>query len=81
MVDVYLQARPDGAAAKQSHEETQVREWGMRKFKSVGQAQRFLGAYAAVSSLINLGRHQLIMSQLSTEMCRIDEHSPPRHAR
>jgi putative transposase len=30
----------------------------MRKFKSVGQAQRFLGAHAAVSNLFNLGRHQ-----------------------
>jgi putative transposase len=29
----------------------------MRKFKSVGQAQRFLGVHAAVSNLFNLGRH------------------------
>ena len=29
----------------------------MRRFKSVGQAQRFLGAHAAVSNLFNLGRH------------------------
>jgi putative transposase len=43
--------------AEQSHEATQVRERGMRKFKSVRQAQRFLGAHAAVSSLFNLGRH------------------------
>jgi putative transposase len=108
VVDVYLQARCDGAAAKrflrrllrihgseprkivtdrlrsygvahrevmsetihdtsqyannraeQSHEATRVRERGMRKFKSVGQAQRFLGAHAAVSNLFNLGRHLL----------------------
>ena len=106
VVDVYLQARRDGAAAKrflkrllrshgaeprkivtdklrsygvahrelipqtihstqqyennraeQSHEATRVRERGMRKFKSVGQAQRFLGAHAAFSNLFNLGRH------------------------
>ena len=106
MVDVYLQAKRDGAAAKrffrrlirnnggaprkivtdklrrygvahrelipdtihsteqyennraeQSHEATRVRERGMRKFKSVGQAQRFLGAHAVVSNLFNLGRH------------------------
>ena len=105
-VDVYLQARRDGAAAKrffkrllrshggeprkivtdrlrsytvahrevtpdaihvtdqyvnnraeQSHEATRVRQRGMRKFKSVKQAQRFLGAHAAVSNLFNLGRH------------------------
>jgi putative transposase len=106
VVDVYLQARRDGAAAKrffrrllrsnggeprkivtdklrsygvahreliqdtihstnqyennraeQSHEATRVRERGMRKFKSVRQAQQFLGAHAAVSNLFNLGRH------------------------
>ena len=111
VVDVYLQARRDGAAAKrffkrllrshggdprkivtdklrsypvahrevmpdvihsteqyennlveQSHESTRVRERGMRgpasrKFKSVGQAQRFLGVHAAVANLFNPGRH------------------------
>jgi len=43
--------------AEQSHEATGVRERGMRKFKSMGQAQRFLGTHAAVSNLFNLGRH------------------------
>ncbi len=43
--------------AEQSHESTRVRERGMRKFKSVGQAQRFLGTHAVVSNLFNLGRH------------------------
>jgi putative transposase len=43
--------------AEQSHEATRVRERGIRKFKSVSQAQRFLGAHAAVSNLCNLGRH------------------------
>tara|TARA_B110000879_G_scaffold44277_1_gene62641 strand:+ start:2616 stop:3299 length:684 start_codon:yes stop_codon:yes gene_type:complete len=43
--------------AEQSHEATRVRERGMRKFKSVRQAQRFLGTHAAVSNLFNLGRH------------------------
>ena len=43
--------------AEQPHEATRIRERGMRKFKSVGQAQRFLGAHAAVSNLFNLGRH------------------------
>lgn len=106
MVDVYLQAKRDGAAAKrffrrllrysgteprkivtdklrsypvarreimpeathsteqyenkraeQSHEATRVRERGMRKFKSVRQAHRCLGAHAAVQNLFNLGRH------------------------
>jgi len=106
VVDVYLQARRDGAAAKrffkrllrshgneprkivtdklrsygvahrelipqvihstqqyennraeQSHESTRVRERGMRKFKSVGQAQRFVTVHAAVQNLFNLSRH------------------------
>jgi putative transposase len=43
--------------AEQSHEATRVRERVMRRFKSVRQAQRFLGAHAAVSNLFNLGRH------------------------
>ena len=43
--------------AEQSHEATRVRERGMRRFKSPGQAQRFLGAHAAVHNLFNLGRH------------------------
>ncbi len=42
--------------AEQSHEGTRVRERGMRRFKSVRQAQRFLGAHATVSNLFNLGR-------------------------
>jgi putative transposase len=41
--------------AEQSHEVTRVRERGMRRFKSVCQAQRFVGAHAAVSNLFNLG--------------------------
>lgn len=48
--------------AEQSHESTRVRERGMRKFKSVRQAQRFVTAHAAVSNLFNLGRH-LIRAQ------------------
>nr|WP_320415547.1 DDE-type integrase/transposase/recombinase [Candidatus Litorirhabdus singularis] len=53
--------------AEQSYEATRVRERGMcgaafRRVKSVRQAQRFLGAHAAVSNLFNLGRH-LIRSE------------------
>jgi putative transposase len=40
-----------------SHEPTRVREREMRKFKSMHQVQRFLGAHAAVYNLFNLGRH------------------------
>jgi putative transposase len=34
-----------------------IRERGMRRFKSILQAQRFVGIHAAVSNLFNLGRH------------------------
>ena len=106
VVDVFLQARRDGAAAKRffqrllrshgseprkivtdklrsygvahrelmpdvihdtsqyannraelSHQPTRVRERGMRRFKSIGQAQRFLGVHASIYNLFNLGRH------------------------
>jgi len=91
VVDVYRQAKRDGATAKrffkrllrshgvahrelmpdtihstkqyannraeQSHENTRVRERGMRRFKSVRQAQRFLATHAVVYNLFNLGRH------------------------
>jgi putative transposase len=43
--------------AELSHQPTRVRERGMRRFKSVHQAQRFLGVHAAVYNLFNLGRH------------------------
>ncbi len=43
--------------AELSHQPTRVRERGMRRFKSMKQAQRFLGAHAAVYNLFNLSRH------------------------
>ncbi len=42
---------------EQSHETTRVRERGMRKFKSMKQAQRFVTIHAAAQNLFNLGRH------------------------
>jgi len=43
--------------AEQSHESTRMRERGMRRFKSMTQAQRFVAVHAAVQNLFNLGRH------------------------
>ncbi len=43
--------------AELSHQPTRVRERGMRRFKSIGQAQRFLDVHATVYNLFNLGRH------------------------
>ncbi len=45
--------------AELSHQPTRVKERGMRKFKSITQAQRFLSAHAEVYNLFNLGRHLL----------------------
>lgn len=54
---IHSTKRHENNRAEQSHEATRVRERGMRKFKSVTQAQRFLGTHAAVANLFNLGRH------------------------
>ena len=43
--------------AELSHQPIRVREPGMRRFKSIQQAQRFLSAHARVYNLFNLGRH------------------------
>jgi putative transposase len=43
--------------AELSHQPTRVRERGMRRFKFMRQAQRFLGVHSAVHNLFNLGRH------------------------
>ncbi len=48
--------------AELSRQPTRVRERGMRRFKSVVQAQRFLGVHAAVYNLFNLGRHLISAS-------------------
>ena len=54
---IHSTAQYENNRAEQSHEATRMRERGMRRFKSTGQAQRFLGAHAAVSNLFNMGRH------------------------
>jgi len=43
--------------AELSHQPTRVRERGMRRFKSMKQAQRFLGVHAEIYNLFNLCRH------------------------
>ena len=45
--------------AEVSHQPTRQRERQMRRFKSAGQAQRFLSVHGAVRNLFNLGRHRL----------------------
>ena len=45
--------------AENSHQPTRVRERRMRRFKSPGQAQRFLSAFDPIRSLFHLKQHQL----------------------
>ena len=46
-----------------SHQPTRLRERGMRRFKSISQAQRFLDLHATVYNLFNLGRHLVSAEQ------------------
>ena len=45
--------------AEVSHEPTRQRERQMRRFKSPGQAQRFLSVHGLVQNLFRVGRHLL----------------------
>ena len=45
--------------AENSHQPTRYRERQMRRFKSPGQAQRFLSAHDGISNLFHLRRHQV----------------------
>jgi putative transposase len=45
--------------AEVSHQQTRAQERQMRRFKSPGQAQRFLAVYSQVHNLFCVGRHLL----------------------
>ena len=64
---IYSTEQYENNRAEQAHEATRVRERGMRKFKSVRQAQRFVNVHAAVHNLFNLGRH-LVRAQHYREL-------------
>jgi putative transposase len=49
-----------------SHQPTRVRERGMRRFKSMVQAQRLVGVHAAVTNHFNLGRHLIAAGHYRT---------------
>ncbi len=53
---IHITKQYENNRVEQSHEATRVRELGMRKFKSVRQAQRLVTTHAAISNLFNLGR-------------------------
>ena len=49
--------------AENSHQPTRQRERQMKRFKSAGQAQRFLAAHDGINNLFHLGRHQVPATQ------------------
>ena len=49
--------------AENSHQPTRQRERQMKRFKSAGQAQRFLSAHDGISNLFHLRRHQVPATQ------------------
>jgi putative transposase len=44
--------------AKNAHPPTRLREWVMRRFKSAGQAPRFLSAFGIITAHFRVGRHR-----------------------
>ena len=52
--------------AENSHQPTRRRERQMKRFKSAGQAQRFLSAHDGISNLFHLRRHQMPAAQFRT---------------
>jgi putative transposase len=60
---IHISDRYTNNRAEQSHEPTRVRERGMRRFKSIAQAQKFVTTHASVSNLFNLGRHKVSAEQ------------------
>jgi putative transposase len=52
--------------AENSHQPTQRRERQMKRFKSAGQAQRFLSAHDGINNLFHLRRHQVPAIQYRT---------------
>ncbi len=55
----HVTARYANNRAEVSHQPTRQRERQMRRFKSAGQAQRFLSVQGVVLNLFRLGRHRL----------------------
>jgi len=54
--------------AENSHQPTRVREKVMRRFKSAGQAQRFLSAFGIIASHFRPRRHLLTAGRYRAEM-------------
>jgi putative transposase len=59
--------------AENSHQPTRQRERGMKRFKSAGQAQRFLSAHDGLNNLCHLRRHRLTASDYRAARARAFE--------
>jgi putative transposase len=53
----HFEQKYENNRAENSHQLTRLREKVMRRFKSAGQAQRFLSAFGIISSHFRVGRH------------------------
>jgi putative transposase len=53
----HCQDKGQNNRAENSHQPTRLRERVMRRFKSPGQAQRFLSAFGIITSHFRVGRH------------------------
>jgi len=53
----HIQQKYQNNRAENSHQPTRLRERVMRRFKSAGQAQRFLSAFGIITSHFRVGRH------------------------
>ena len=56
--------------AENSHQPTRRRERQMKRFKSAGQAQRFLSAHGGINNLFLLRRHQVPATQYQAARVR-----------
>ena len=72
---VYSTERYENNRAEVSHQPTRQRERQMRRFKSPGQAQRFLSVHGLVRNLFHVGRH-LLRAEHHRESAR-DSRVPP----
>ncbi len=55
-------------SAENSHQPTRQRERQMKRFKSAGQAQRFLSAHDGINNLFHLRRHQVPATQYRADL-------------
>ena len=65
---IHVTERYANNRAEVSHQPTRQRERQMRKFKSAGQAQRFLSVHGVIQNLFRVGRH--LVSSANHRMLR-----------